>query len=122
MRNLRAWALAVFGAWLVASAWVLPGVTWNAIVFGGLILLDGVWLAMDPAGAGAWRGWAAAALAAWTAVSPWLLGYSARAGATWSSLIAGLLAAASGVWLALAPAGAPSHQPTVSQPGLRKAG
>jgi hypothetical protein len=117
----RAWALAVLGAWLLVSSWLLPQAIWNSVLFGALILLDGLWLALDRTHAGQGRGWVAALLSAWVALSPWLLGYgTAAAAATWSNLAVGVLGVAGGLWLALVPAVAP--RPASDQPGVRKAG
>jgi hypothetical protein len=103
----RAWILALFGAWFVLSAWALPAVTWNLIVFGGLMLIGALWTALDRPHEMTWRSWLVALFAAWLAASPWVLGYSHHLAATYVTLIVGLLGTIGAVWMAVGPGSPP---------------
>ncbi|MCL4521417.1 MAG: SPW repeat protein [Firmicutes bacterium] len=79
--SIRWWAVAVFGAWFVASAWILSAAKhsaapeWNFIIGGALILLGALWVVLAPQ-SGRWRDIVLALLGIWMAISPWTLGFA----------------------------------------------
>ncbi|MBE3590767.1 MAG: SPW repeat protein [Firmicutes bacterium] len=111
----REWLMALVGAWFMVSAWALAsaaknsGVFWNFLVFGLLILIAGVWTALDASRESSWREWLAALFSAWQAVSPWVFGFSHMTTDTWVTFLAGVIGAVTAAWTAISPTERPTE-------------
>jgi hypothetical protein len=105
MTMWRRWALAIFGAWFVLSAWILNPVasnayTWTAIILGGLTLIGSVWALVDRRRL-AWRDYLFALFGLYLALTPWFYGFVSQAGMLWTTLLVGAATLAAGLWEAL---------------------
>ncbi|MQA61046.1 MAG: hypothetical protein GEU86_06045 [Actinophytocola sp.] len=91
------WAEVVLGVVLVLSPLVVATSTaamWTMIIFGGLIVIDGVVsLAMPGMVYGEW---VQMGLGVLLFISPWVMGYADMAGAAWTSWVIAVLTVAAG--------------------------
>ncbi len=100
----------IFGLWLIASPWALgfTGISaamWNAVIFGGLIVLMALMALVD---FHEWEEWADMAIGLWLIVSPWALTFAATGrglpadAATWNFVVLGLLTMGLAIWSLMA--------------------
>lgn len=96
------WVNVVVGAWLVVSGGLLRFETaplWNSIILGIIIAALALWAYF---GKQKWAFWGDVVAGAWLFFSPWILGFASDPKALWNSVIFGVIAAADGLWGALA--------------------
>jgi FtsH-binding integral membrane protein len=107
-RHWQDWLVAIVGAWLVASNWVLSyalpdtaptalGATifWNSVLTGAAaILLGGTAIAAFTL----WEEWADIAIGLWLVVSPWILGFANIQLAMWNVVLSGVVIILSAAW------------------------
>ena len=79
------------------------------VVFGVLLVLAAAWSLAQPGAVSS--EYVHTALGVLLFISPWVFGYSALAGASWTSLIVGVIAAALGLWAV--PESTKAHQAAV---------
>jgi hypothetical protein len=102
------WLVAVIGAWLVVSNWVLGYVVpesapihigrlifWNATLTGIVAIVLAV-LAL--AAFRFWEEWADIAIGLWLVGSPWLLGFADIRPALWNVVLSGVAIVLSAAW------------------------
>ncbi|HVB09157.1 MAG TPA: hypothetical protein VNM16_02185 [Bacillota bacterium] len=103
MRNVwRAWAVALIGGWFFVSAWLFDTQVDEFTVFGGLMLLIGLWIASDEPGGQLWRAWLLAAMSGWMAVMPWVVPFGPDPLAAYTTLALGLIGAVVSIRMVLA--------------------
>lgn len=108
MKQLRNWAIALLGLWMLVSPRVLqfagihPGIQshaiWNAWLVGAAIMLVTVGSRFVVE---IWRPWqdgTNAALGLWLMVSPWALGFAAHMTARTNSVVVGFVVAVLALW------------------------
>jgi len=108
MKQLRNWAIALLGLWMLVSPRVLgfagihPGIQsraiWNAWLVGAVIMLVTVGSRFVVE---IWRPWqdgTNAALGLWLMVSPWALGFAAHMTARTNSVVVGFVVAVLALW------------------------
>ena len=101
------WVLALAGAWIFVSAWLLgsPGVgattdalvLWSHLIIGAAIFVLAV---MALVNFRAWEEWTVALLGLATIALPWVLGFSANGLFTASDVLVGLVVTALAAWTA----------------------
>jgi hypothetical protein len=79
------------------------------IVFGALLVLAAAWSLAQPGAVNS--EYAHTALGVLLFISPWVFGYTALAGASWTSWVVGVVAAALGLWAV--PESNKAHQAAV---------
>ncbi|MEZ4869293.1 MAG: SPW repeat protein [Caldilineaceae bacterium] len=96
----------VLGLWLIISPWIfsyaaLNGALWNSIIVGIIVVvLAGIRVANVMQYT--WLSWINLILGLWIIISPWVYNYATLTGATWNSVIVGIIIAALSIWSALA--------------------
>ena len=93
--------IALLGAWLAVSPWVLgfqhlSGAVAACLAFGLALLATGLGAMLAPH---RWEHWTACALGAGAAVSPWLLGFANELPAAHHTLAAGIVASLLALWV-----------------------
>ncbi len=96
----RAWVMAVVGAWFFVSGWLFGTQAGEFTIFGGLILILGIWVATVQPAAHAWRSWLMALFSAWLAVMPSFVAFTAGAAAAYTTLVVGLIGVVLAIWMA----------------------
>jgi hypothetical protein len=102
--NLKHWqdpVIALLGAWLAISPWVL-GLQANTAVLAGSVIVGLVLIAAAIAAMYAphiWEHWVTALLGALTGISPWLLGYAENQTAVISAAIVGIAVLVLSMWV-----------------------
>ncbi len=106
MTRMKHWqdvVSAVFGVWLIVSAWALgfAGETApmaNAVIVGILLLGVALGAIFTPK---AWEEWVELVLGLWLVASPWLLSFSAMREPRANAVIVGLIVAILALWVLL---------------------
>ncbi len=96
----RAWIMAVIGAWFFVSGFVFGTQAGQFTIFGGLILLLGISVAVIAPQAQTWRSWLMVFFSGWLAVMPSFVTFTAGRVAASVTLIVGLLGVVLAVWMA----------------------
>jgi hypothetical protein len=101
------WVLAIAGAWILISPWVLGGqslvgepgayVLWSHVLIGGAVAVLAIAALVTFQ---AWEEWVMVILGLATVAMPWLLGFSGNVGLTGSDLAAGVVVTALAGWAA----------------------
>lgn len=90
----------VWGIWLFFSPYTLTysgvqGATWNAYIFGVVVIVLSVLALKHPQ---AWKEWANVAVAVWLFLSPFVLGFAMQADATVNAILLSLLIGMDSLW------------------------
>jgi heme/copper-type cytochrome/quinol oxidase subunit 3 len=104
MKQMKHWqdpVVALLGAWLILSAWVLGfqdnlSALANAVIIGLLLIAAALGAIFVPR---AWEEWTEVVLGLWLAVSPWVLGFSAHPNATVAAVATGLAIIVLSLWV-----------------------
>ncbi len=112
------WLVALIGAWLVLSNWILTFqaseplsaltgrlIFWNSAIVGVVALVLAV---MSLASHKAWEEWVNIVLGLWLAISPWVLGFTNVRNAVLNVTLCGLAIVVSSAW-SLRDAGQAGH-------------
>ncbi|KQQ85706.1 SPW repeat protein [Aureimonas sp. Leaf324] len=112
------WLVALIGAWLVLSNWILTFqaseplsaltgrlIFWNSAIVGVVALVLAV---MSLTSHKAWEEWVNIVLGLWLAISPWVLGFTNVRNAVLNVTLCGLAIVGSSAW-SLRDAGQAGH-------------
>ena len=100
------WLVALAGLWEVLAPFILgysvtPTALWNAIIAGVVLIILGVWTALnEDTGAHKTLDWVNIGVGMWLIVSPFILDYTAVAAALWNDIIVGAVVIVLAAWAA----------------------
>lgn len=101
MKHWQDPVIALLGAWLVLSPWVVgvadrPEALFNLVAVGVLLAAVGLGATFVPK---AWEEWVGVALGVWLMVSPWILGFTDVQLALQNALFTGLAVTVLSLWV-----------------------